>query len=82
MPEFNPELFIKKGGRFLSPDNKRYNLLSEMFASSEIEIAKKSSTRAKGCPWKLPPDNIVSASGNMFGLSVTAFTSLSMISVQ
>jgi hypothetical protein len=50
---------------------------SLILANSARAMAKKSNCKAKGCPWKLPPLNILSSFGKINGLSVTALISIS-----
>jgi hypothetical protein len=51
---------------------------TEIEPSSAKAMAIKSSTSAKGWPWKLPPDRINSSSGKMMGLSLLALTAARM----
>ena len=80
-PEFTPPSLTKNAGRpWLSAGFTIFSSLrSDIFAISDKAIPKKSKASAIGSPWKLPPDIIFWFSpGNIIGLSVTEFISISI----
>ena len=78
MPELSPPCSVRNGG---SPESCGFTMRSvrrsEMLASSERAIPRKSMAMATGSPWKLPPLSTSPSSGNSSGLSVAEFISVS-----
>ena len=80
-PELRPPSTVRKGG---SPSERvgltsRSTRRSEMLASSETAIARASSAKASGWPWKLPFETSRSSSRSTRGLSVAAFSSTATV---
>ena len=79
-PEFNPGWSARKGGRSPYSGFKiRSMRRSEMFASTEREMARKSNAKPRYCPWKLPPESTSPVSENTSGLSVALFSSMAAL---
>ena len=78
MPELSPPCSVKNGG---NPDSCGLTILSvrrsDMEASSDVAMPRKSMAMATGSPWKLPPEITSSSSGKTRGLSVAEFISRS-----
>jgi hypothetical protein len=78
-PEFNPaalKSFTSIGGKpaFNLPSVRRNIRLSEMAASSEVAMLRKSAAMPTGSPWKFPPESAMPGL-NRSGLSVAALIS-------
>ena len=75
-PELSPWRRARNGG---SPESDGFTSCStrrsEMVASWEAAMARTSSAKDTGWPWKLPPETMSPTSANTRGLSVAAFTS-------
>jgi hypothetical protein len=77
-PLLRPASLTRNLGSPLCPEISLKILLSEMFASSDIAIARVSIGIAMGSPWKFPAEMIMSSSGKTLGLSVALLISFSM----
>lgn len=77
-PLLSPGVATRNFGRPRWPEINLYIRLSEMFASSDMAIARASIGMAIGSPWKLPAEMIMSSSGKTFGLSVALLISFSI----
>jgi hypothetical protein len=75
-PELSPPSSTRKAGR---PESWGFTSLSilrsDILASSAMAIPKKSQARARGWPWKFPPERNSSDSGKIRGFSVDEFIS-------
>ena len=76
-PESTPGSVARYGlwpANWSKPDTTQKVRRSEMPATCEHAIARRSSAIASGMPWKLPPDS-TRPSGSTIGLSIAAASS-------